>query len=153
MIKLTATQERNFREKFIPLGPDDCWVWTHSTFTNGYGSFGIGGRSNRKSIGAHQVSFFLEHKYLPAFVLHTCHNKSCVNPAHLYDGTKTDNLNDMYRCGGKSNTLTCGQRQEIFDHFHACRFDTKQLAEMYGIARTNIYQIINGNRQNMGETT
>jgi IS30 family transposase len=32
-------------------------------------------------------------------VLHRCDNKRCVNPAHLFAGTRSANMKDMYRKG------------------------------------------------------
>ena len=32
-------------------------------------------------------------------VLHKCHNRKCVNPEHLYQGTYTDNARDTVKAG------------------------------------------------------
>ncbi len=91
---LSTKQKWNFRKKFDKLGPDDCWEWSAST-RNGYGAFQIA----RKMEQTHRVSFFLEHNYLPEFVLHTCDNRICVNPNHLYDGTESQNRIDRSQRG------------------------------------------------------
>jgi hypothetical protein len=46
---------------------------------------------------AHRFSYALAHSGIPdgAWILHTCDNPQCVNPAHLYAGTPSDNVQDM----------------------------------------------------------
>ena len=34
-------------------------------------------------------------------MLHTCHNRACVNVAHMYLGTDKDNAMDMIRAGSR----------------------------------------------------
>lgn len=60
---------------------DGCWEWLSAKTTKGYGMFWFGG----KSLLAHRVAYELEVGTIPdGFELdHSCHNHSCVNPAHL----------------------------------------------------------------------
>jgi hypothetical protein len=87
----------------VEVGPsDECWVWTGSRNSWGYGYF-------RSSLGvttaAHRYSAQL---HLPDYsdelwVLHHCDNPPCVNPAHLYMGTVQDNCRDMVERGRARN--------------------------------------------------
>ena len=74
-----------------------CWEWTSPPHENGYGQFGIGGRSLR----AHRVSWELHWGAIPdgLCVLHHCDNPICVRPDHLFLGTKLDNSRDAVRKG------------------------------------------------------
>jgi hypothetical protein len=71
---------------------DECWTWTASIETAGYGQFNVDGRKWR----AHRFSLLLDGQVLLAgkVVRHLCHNKSCINPAHLVQGTYAENYAD-----------------------------------------------------------
>src|SRR3990167_4823027 len=91
----------NDRERFwsrVKRGPKKkCWQWLGSCFPDGYGQFWFAGRSR----GAHVFSFYLAtgRDPSPLFVCHSCDVKSCVNPAHFFLGTNTDNLRDAVKKG------------------------------------------------------
>lgn len=81
-----------------------CWLWTASVRNKGYGAFGytVAGRSFQER--AHRVSWMIHYGAIPEnlCVLHNCpggDNPRCVNPAHLFLGTKADNNRDMRRKG------------------------------------------------------
>jgi hypothetical protein len=69
-----------------------CWVWIKAR--NGYGYGYV--RQGKRMIGAHRLSYTTFVGPIPsdALVLHRCNNPPCINPEHLYLGTRTDNIND-----------------------------------------------------------
>lgn len=68
-----------------------CWNWTASIARNGYGRF----RVNPQVFGyAHRVAYELEVGPIPEglHIDHICHNRACVNPAHLRPVTHKQNM-------------------------------------------------------------
>lgn len=76
-----------------------CWVWTAGTNKQGYGLFN---RGTRPAVGilAHRLSWeYANGDPGSKCVLHECDNPPCVNPAHLFTGTRTDNAADKVKKG------------------------------------------------------
>src|SRR3990167_829092 len=71
-----------------------CWIWTAYRNQQGYGRVYV--HQSRRLESAHRVSWRLAGRRLPAgkWVLHACDNPPCVNPAHLFLGTREDNMID-----------------------------------------------------------
>jgi hypothetical protein len=75
---------------------DECWEWQSTIKKTGYGSFSIFIDGKWKKEGTHRVAYFLTTNDWPGDMLicHTCDNKKCCNPAHLWKGTYLDNNQD-----------------------------------------------------------
>ena len=80
-----------FSELVAEGGDDACWYWRGALNKGGYGVFRLG---RRVVVLAHRHMFKLENGRPPAgMLLHTCGKKTCVNPRHLYEGSKPNRRN------------------------------------------------------------
>jgi hypothetical protein len=92
-----------------PLGPNECWLWQGAVSPQGYGKLTYKHKDHR----AHRFAHEIFNGPIPSklVVRHTCHNKLCVNPAHLLIGTDKDNTQDSARDGRLNRKLTAEQVQ------------------------------------------
>ncbi len=92
------TVEERFWDKVAIAGPEDCWPWTASLKSSGYGQFKV--RADRPPQSASRVAWMLFYGEAGLFhVLHHCDNPPCCNPRHLFLGTAADNADDMVSKG------------------------------------------------------
>lgn len=121
---------------------DGCWDWNGAT-RNGYGVIGRGARIDGL-VYAHRLSWELNRGPIPEglCVLHTCDNRRCTRPDHLFLGTKLDNNRDMAAKGRHVGTrrLTPGQVAEI----RSSTDKASTLANRFGVSTWNIYNIRSG---------
>lgn len=125
-----------------------CWEWQGKPSTSGYGYI----YSNRKCYLAHRVAYVYWNDNIPdgLYVCHSCDNKICCNPDHLFLGTARDNGLDASK-KGLANTpnregyvsganLTWEQVHAIRNKFSSGL--AEELAEEYGVNRQTIYNIV-----------
>lgn len=140
--------EERFWEKVEIGNPDECWNWTASTYTSGYGQFWTG----TKLTSAHR--FVNEMAFGPVpdniHVLHKCDNKLCCNVKHHFRGTALDNVTDMLMKGRnnqpkgerqRSAKLNSKQVQQIRELVSSGNHTYSSLARGYGVSVPTIRNI------------
>lgn len=130
-----------FWAKVSIRGPDECWPWKGWTKQK-YGRFR---RSGGGLVGAHVMAYELANGAPENEVCHTCNNKPCCNPRHLYDGTHSQNMKDAVADGqlvlhgerSPSAKLTDKQVAEIRA---ACAAGerVKDVAARYGVSASHV---------------
>lgn len=122
-------------------GEDSCWPWLRSPARKGgYGQIQYKGRP----VYAHRLAWTLFIGPIPLrtkvdgimkriLVLHTCDNKMCVNPKHLFLGTQKDNMDDMKRKGRENYPI--GERTG------SAKMTEEKVLEMRSLWATGAYRI------------
>ena len=97
---MKKTTEERYWEKVDKT--DNCWLWTASCDSSGYGKFWHEG----KLVLAHRFAYAWAYGGIPEGmqVDHRCHNRRCVRPDHLRLVTHAQN--GQNRRGAQSNSGT-----------------------------------------------
>lgn len=144
---MTETPDQEFlRERLAGkwrLSETGCWEWLRSKNPDGYGDLRIRGPVR----SAHRVSYEAHIGPIPAGMLvrHSCDNPGCINPSHLLLGTTQDNVDDREERGrrdvrGEDNGMAKLTEADVI-HIRTSPARPKELCEMYGIDRTNVWAI------------
>lgn len=141
-----------FVEKFLVGEDDQCWEWQAGLNTDGYGLFRV---DSARTISAHIFSWLYFRGEIPVglCVLHTCDNRKCVNPNHLWLGTRDQNNKDRMRKGrhyyfngDKSpNSKFSNEQADYIRNLYATgEYTYKQIASIYSVDLSTIHLIVRG---------
>ena len=135
-------------ERAEPEPNTGCWLWI-GPVAGGTG-YGVAKHDGR-AIGAHRLAFVLAHGPVSAGndVCHSCDVRVCINPRHLFQGTRRENLADM-RAKGRSNNVRGAKHgkarfseAQVLDIRAAVAAGTTMaaLAREYGVTKQSIASI------------
>jgi len=154
-MKLSPKDIARFCSKVDVKGKDECWPWKAGKVKSIYAQFW----TNGKDIGAHRVSYQITYNKFDykLCVCHKCDNPICVNPKHLFLGTRKDNNKDRdikertqkginHWCARLTEKQVLEIRQKAKDLDNKGlfkKFTTKEIANNYDITETHARYIIN----------
>lgn len=135
--------------------PEECWEWQGYRNSGGYGILTIHGKTYR----AHRVAYEAANGSIPAnlMICHSCDNRRCCNPAHLWAGTCADNMRDckekgrlvlakyapgMRRVSGVEHGRSKLTEEQVrFAILEGANISCSELARRFGVDRTAISQM------------
>lgn len=146
-----GTAEERFWSKIDKNGPivdyvgTPCWIWTGAVLESGYGIISDG----IKNVQAHIFSYELHHGAIPRGKnnkrsLHTCHScdqKLCCNPDHLFLGTNQENMLDASNKGRLSKFPFEGM-QAVYDLYATGEITQDGVGEVFGLHRDTVRRYI-----------
>lgn len=130
------------------ITPSGCWEWTLNKDKAGYGMMTY----RQDPIRCHRASYLAFKGPINdnLCVCHTCDNKLCFNPEHLFLGSNADNTADMISkkrqaCGSRCGTSKLNEDQiiEMRTLYSTGNFTQKELGEKFGIHHHKVYEIVN----------
>lgn len=132
-----------FFEKIV-VGIGGCWTWVGALTRGNYGMIRAMGEQR-----AHRVSFRIHYGPIPegTHVLHRCDNRQCVNPEHLFLGTHSDNMIDMWSKGRSNRKHVRGE-----DH-HKTTLSKKEVAYIRKKVRAGCTRVSMARKFNVSPST
>jgi len=90
---LERAKNKIFTENKYTVNEDTgCWEWNVLDASKGYGNkIGVSINCVQKFILPHRLSYYIHKGEYPELIRHRCHNKCCVNPDHLEEGSHRQN--------------------------------------------------------------
>jgi hypothetical protein len=101
---------QRFIAEAVASDTDECLVFPFYRNADGYGWM----NTPTGHLGAHVYAAILAHGEKPSPLYEACHNCGngsigCVNPRHIYWGTRSDNLKDAYAHGAMPRSRPTGE--------------------------------------------
>lgn len=126
-----------------------CIEWISVLNRGGYGIMTTKFSGIRRTMHTHRVSYLVYTGKIEdeMHICHRCDNRKCINPDHLFMGTRSDNMIDMLR-KGRANTIEGELHPKAklnlmeVNEIRASILSINQLAQKYQVSRGCISLIL-----------
>lgn len=119
----------------------ECILWPGAKNSVGYPVTWVNGRTvyKHREVAKAQKG---------QIVMHTCDNRSCVNPEHLRIGTPKENSLDMVNKNRQARGESCGNSLYTEDCVRQVRslkgsLSSRKVAALFNMSKTNVLDIWN----------
>jgi len=135
-----------FLDHYIPEPNSGCWFWEGSLDDNGYARFEVDGIR----ILVHRYSYKIHHPEInldddpEICVLHSCDIRCCINPDHLFLGTRQNNTDDCVKKGRQTKGVMNGRAELTEIQVLQIRNDTRSnriIGKEYEISHSTVGRI------------
>jgi hypothetical protein len=136
------------------IDENNCWNITSGSYKEKQGYHILSLKSNNyKRIRAHRAMYISIYGNIPEgkIICHSCDNKDCINPKHLFLGTKKDNTQDMLnknrvdRMDDRKGTKQKLSDEDVINIYNSNK-SSYYLSEIYNVSDVQIRRIKNGSR-------
>lgn len=137
-----------FWSRVAKAGPEDCWNWLGGKDSHGYGLIEISG----VRYGAHRLAWSLINGDIERdkYILHSCDNPSCCNPAHLRPGTHAENMKDKVSHGRSKPECIFGEchknakllESDVREIRSIVGLRQKDIGVLYGVSQATVWHIL-----------
>ena len=157
MIKQPDIAERFFSKiRFPEDREDECWIWTGKPSNKGYGQFILPDyyrfdhpTHDYKPHDVHRLMYRIVYGEILTpddSICHKCDNRLCVNPFHLWKGTRSENTLDMHRKGRFKPPQKKLNESQVFLIQLCLSVGAKvaMIAKQFNVSESTIYKVKSG---------